>query len=358
MRILTQDELKRKLKAGIIAPVYFLFGNEPYLITYYTNFIIKSSVTALEDINVKYYDSQFDANEISSTAYQVPMISPKKCLIITDCNFNKLSTDDLAVFEALVTNPSDVSVIIFRYTDMEMSLNKKYGEGKTNEKRNKILKAIEEGEGVIAEINKMTIGDLVKTIISGARKRGCSIDPDVAKYMIERCSDDLTTLLGETEKLCSYLKKGTITKELIDKICVRSVSVVIYDMSKAVLANDVSKSMKILDDLYFQKVKESEIIREIAKNYIDVYRVSAARRAGLNTTDVDKDFNYDKRAFLLKNALNTANRLSQMQIMLSLNEISKTDSMLKGASSVKKKTLLEMMLIKLMMISSKDEYHD
>ena len=83
MRIYKQDELKSKIKSGNFAPVYFLFGNEPYLITHYTNLIIKNTVTALEDINLRYYDSEFDVDEIYATAFQVPMMSAMKCLVIT-----------------------------------------------------------------------------------------------------------------------------------------------------------------------------------------------------------------------------------------------------------------------------------
>ena len=116
MRIYKQDELKSKIKSGSFAPVYFLFGNEPYLITHYTNLIIKNNVTALEDINLRYYDSEFDADEIYATAFQVPMMSARKCLVITDCDFSKLSEKQLSVFCDLAENPSDVSIVVFRYT--------------------------------------------------------------------------------------------------------------------------------------------------------------------------------------------------------------------------------------------------
>lgn len=353
MNVLSRDDLKRKIKANIFAPVYFLCGNEPYLIAHYTDLIIKNNVTALEDINIRYFDSAFDVDEICSYAYQVPMISAKKCIIITDCDFNALDSEALQKFIDLALDPSDVSIIIFRYTDLETSVkNKVYG--KSNEKRDKFLKALEEGGGVIAEIDHMTTGDLVKTLVSGARKRNCSLDQNVARYMVEQCSDDLTTLLTEIEKLCAYIGEGEIKKEHIDKICIKSISVRIFDMAKAVLTNNVNESMRILSDLLFQKVKDTEIIRELSKNYIDIYRVGAANKAGLTTQNIADDFSYGKRAFVLRDASGFEKKLSQKQIVSSLFEICETDAMLKGASSVNKKTLLEMLLIKLMMIATKD----
>ncbi len=353
MKIFNQDELKRKIKANIYAPVYFLCGNEPYLIAHYTNLIIKNNVTAFEDINVKFYDSSFDIDEISCYAYQVPMISPKKCIVITDCDFNDIDSKTLDAFINLVSEPSDVAIVIFRYTGMEISLKAK-SYGKSNEKRDKFLNALESGGGFIAEINRMTTGVLVKTLSNGALKRNCSLDSNVARYMIERCSDDLTTLLTEIEKLCAYVKSGAITKEHIDKICIRSVSVVIYDMAKAVLANNVSESMRILDDLLFRKVKDTDIVKELAKNYIDIYRVSAAKKIGASINEVGNDFNYGNRTFVLSNASRIESKLSQKQIFTSLLELCEAEAMLKGASSLKNKTILQVLLIKLMMIATKE----
>ena len=354
MRLYKPDELKRTIKAGKIAPVYFLFGNESYLITHYTNMIIKSVVSGPEELNVKYYDTNLDVNEIYSNAYQVPMLSPKKCIIISDCDFEDCDSQELKLFEEMVTTPSDVAVVIFRYTGMDLSFKKTFG-SKNTKKRDKIISSIESNGGMVVEINHMTLGDIVKTICSGVRKRNCSIDPRVANYMVEICSDDLTALLTEVEKLCSYVGQGEITKEHIDKICVRSVNAIIYDMSKAVLSNDVKKSMSILNDLLFLNVKPDEILREMANNYIDIYRISAANQSGVNMPEVVSDFGYGNRAFVLKNAQIYSKKLNEKQLSLCLNQLCETDFMLKGGSKMKKNEILEILIIKLISIFTKGD---
>ncbi len=355
MNILRTDELKRKLKSGVYAPVYFLYGNEAYLINHYTDLIVDSVVTALPEINLRIFDSDFDVNEISSILYQVPMLSQKKCVVLNDYDLSSVSPSELDALIDMVSNPSDVAVLIFKYTCIEFSLEKKNKSQKSNANFVAIAKALEKAGGIVANIDHLTMGDTVKTIISGARRRGCLISSETAKYMIEYCSFDLTSLLCELEKVCSYVGEGEITKDTINKICARSVNSIIFDMAKAILANRAERSMEILDSLLNQKIKETDIVREISKSYMDIYRMYAARSANINVSTVAEDFDYGNREFVLKNAVPFAAKLNSNQLKLSLNAINEADVMLKGGSRLKGVDVLRMLIVKLVLISTKGE---
>lgn len=355
LRIYTHEELKRKIKSGLIAPIYFIYGNEPYLINHYINMIVDRAVTALPEINIKSIDSDFDIDEIISNAYLVPMMSNYKCIILNDLNLSELSDSDMKKLIEMAKNPSDVSVVIFKFTSIEISFGKNYLAKKISKNYKKLAEATEEGEGIVSEVNHMTTGEIAKTLTSGALKRGCTLDSATARYMIEVCSDDLTTLLCEMEKLCSYLSSGTITKEHVDKICTRSVNARIFDLSKMILTKNVKAAMKILNDLLYQKVKESDIVYEIAKNYIDIYRMSSSKRANVSMNEVSKYFEYGNRDFVLKTASSFAAQLSSNQLERSLSVLCETATMLMGTSRMKKSEILETLIIKLILIATKED---
>ena len=354
LRIYTHEELKRKIKSGLISPIYFIYGNEPYLINHYVNMIADRAVSALPEINLKSIDSDFDVDEIISNAYLVPMMSNYKCIILNDFDLGKLTESDIKKLLEMAKNPSDVAVVIFKFTSIEVSLGNSYKSKKLSKNFREIAKAIEEGEGIIAEVNHMTVGEISKTLTAGALKRGCTLDSATARYMIEVCSDDLTTLLCEMEKLCSYLSNGVITKEHVDKICTRSVNARIFDMSKMVLSKNVKSSMKILDDLLYQKVKEIEIVYELSKTYIDIYRMSSSKRANVSISDVSKYFEYGNRDFVLKSASNFASLLSSNQLEESLQALCEAATMLMGASKMKKPDVLKTLILRLILIASKE----
>lgn len=350
MKISELGEVKRQLKAGKLAPIYFLYGNEPYLINHCTKLIEKAAVTALPEINLKIIDSDFDIDEIASNAYQVPMMSIKKCIILSDFELSKLSQKQLSALIELAENPSDVAVIIFKFTRIELSFTNKYKMKAQSKNYQAVAKAIENGGGVVAEINRMTTGDIVKTICSGATRRGCTLDFATARYMVERCSDDLTVLLGETEKLCAYKQSGEITKTDIDKLCIKSFQAVIFDMAKSVLANDIKTSLTILDSLLFQHVSELEILRELEKSYIDIFRIYTARASGIPNDAVAKDFDYGARSFVLRTAASYAAKLSREQISDCLTLHCETEYKLKGGSRLPKSDILRTLITELVMI--------
>lgn len=355
MNILQLDELKRKIKAGMFAPVYFVFGNEAYLINHYVNQIVNSNVTALPEVNLRVFDTNFDINEISSILYQVPMLSAKKCVVLNDFDLSAASQKDIETLLQVIENPSDVAILIFKYTTIELSFDKKGKASKPHKNYVTVAEAIDKFGGSIVNINHLTLGDTVKTLISGASKRGCVLLPDTAKYMIEYTSFDLTTLLCELEKVCSYVGEGNITKEIINKICTRSINSVIYDMAKAILANDANKSMQILENLLNQKHKETDILREISKSYIDIYRMHAAHNSNISVKTVADDFDYGFRRFVLNSSSTFAHKLSAKQLKLSLDAIQTADEMLKGGSKLKNGDALRMLIIKLVLISTKGE---
>ena len=355
MNILQLDELKRKIKAGIFTPVYFVFGNEAYLINHYVNQIIDKNVTALPEINLRVFDTDFDINEISSVLYQVPMLSRKKCVVLKDFDLSSASQKDIDCILEIVTNPSDVAILIFKYTSIELSFDKKSKLSKPHKNYVLVADAIDKAGGSIVNINHLTLGDTVKTLVAGAARRGSNLSADTAKYMIEYCSYDLNTLLCELEKTCSYVGEGDITKEIINKICTRSISSVIYDMSKAILSNNANKSLEILQNLLNQKHKEIDILREISKAYIDIYRMLTAHNSNVSIKTVADEFDYGFRSFVLNSSSTFAQKLTANQLELSLKAILETDQMLKGGSKLKNGDALRMLIVKLVLISTKGE---
>lgn len=346
------DELKRNIKFGAMAPVYFLYGNESYLIDHYTNQIAKSVVTALPEINLRTFEITFDIDEIISVAYQVPMLSLKKCLIINDINLSDIKQSQLDKLLQLVTSPSDVSVVIFKYTSIELILDKN-AKGMQNFKA--LATAIDKSGGIVAKIEHLSPADTVRTIVSGAKRRGCEISNETARFMIEYCSLNLSSLLQELEKLCAYVGEGEITVENIKNLCIRSINAIIYDMAKAILSKDAKKSMSILDSLLAQKYKESDILNEISGAYINIYRMHSAQSSNVTQSTVAEDFNYGARQFLLNSASGFAKRLTADQIESSLDAIFEADAMLKGASKMKNSDVLRVLISKLVLISTKGE---
>ena len=101
------------------------------------------------------------------------------------------------------------------------------------------------------------------------------------------------TLINELEKLCLFVgTDGVITKEVVDKICSRSVEASIYNLSKMLLRGDLQGAYKSLDDLLYMNTEPALLINILSSSYIDIYRAFAARKSGVNPESVGKDLGY------------------------------------------------------------------
>lgn len=354
MNILKQDELKRKIKSGDIAPMYFMYGDEPYLINFYIDLILQNTVTALPEINIKNIDGDFNVDKIIAEAYQVPMMSLKRVIVLNDFDLSKLSQKDFEKLLDAVSKPSDVSVIIFKYISIPIFFEIKSKAKNLHKNYSTLASAIEKNGGVVSSVNHLTIGETAKILQSGAAKRKCLLSYENARYLVEYCSPDLTALLCEIEKLCSYINEGEITKEVIDKICTKNITAVVYDISKAIFNKDIARSVSILNTLIFEKVKETDILRELSQAYINIFRVMYASKCGVNKNTLATDFNYGARAFLLNNAETLSKKMSEKCIFEIIGEILKADVMLKGGSKAKKSDILQMLIVKLHLIAAKE----
>ena len=85
--------------------------------------------------------------------------------------------------------------------------------------------------------------------------------------MYEVCGDDKTNLINEMRKIVAYLenREKVVTKEVIDKVCSKTLNAKIFDMLDKVIARDYKKSILLLDDLILQK-------EAIVKIYIMIYK--------------------------------------------------------------------------------------
>lgn len=52
------------------------------------------------------------------------------------------------------------------------------------------------------------------------------------RYFIQKMPQDMAYLLGEWEKLISYVQDGVITKEAINEICIFSLETRVFEMVK------------------------------------------------------------------------------------------------------------------------------
>lgn len=350
MPICNEYHIKTDIKEKNFAPCYVIFGNDGFLKKQNVENLIKATVEPDDVFNFQKFSGECDLQEVYDAKEQLPMMADLKCVVLKDYDFEGCPKSDFDRLVTLCSEKCEGTVFIVWFDRVEF-------DEKRSEKAKKLISAAEKCGGRAVIINHRQTGELIKMITTAVAKRGSSISSDTARYLIEYVSDDIQTIRNEIEKLCAYVNDGVIDKNTINKICVRSIEQSVYELSGAILKSNVGAALKILDELFFMRVKPLVILSTITSVYTDLFRVCAAKNSSVPISTVAKDFSYGSRTFLLEKAARNVADVSSKQLRLSLEELSHADKALKGFSG-SDRTVLEEMIVRLSYIISKGESVD
>lgn len=341
----TEYDLKAQIKAKKFSNVYVLFGDEHYMIKHYVKSIVSSAVTELPEFNVAQFDGNVKMQDVYDSAVAFPMMSPLRAVTLCDYPVDKATSAEAEKLFTCIKDIPQTSILILYFETVEINPKK------PGDKFSKLFGVVEEMGGTVCNISRKTVAEITKMLQLGAAKRQCKLEQAAARYMVETCSDDLSTLINELEKLCAYVGDGgNITVNEINKVCSRSTEASVYNVSKAVLSGDMKQAYKILDDLLYMNTDPQYILMCLASAYVDIYRAYVIRSSGKRSDDVAKELGYYNTAFRLREAERSLSKLSDVQIVKSVKLLAECDKLMKSTRS-DNRTLLEKVIVDLAIVA-------
>lgn len=350
--MLNDQTLKSSLAQGAVLPVYMIAGEDVYLKKQALERIIASVVSPDDDMNLIRYNFGVSMQELYDELNGFPLMADKKCVVLSDFDIEKSDSDTFDKLIEIISDPADTSVFVLYFGNYEIDMKKS--------KRVKgLTSAITKAGGDTVMLNHKTQDELVRWLSASAKKQGLTLSPQNARYMTEICSNDINFLTNELTKLCVYTKTGEITKEIIDKVCVKSVEASIFDLSKRVLAGDTAGAMKLLDELYYMNIDSQPIFHNIASAYVDMYRVLHAKKEGKKVMDeLAEEFAMPKNQyFRMRVAAENLRRFDLKKLELSFDAIIKTEKELKSYSGFDR-AAIEKLVVRLIYIMKTGESLD
>lgn len=336
MQTISEEQLKKIVSADLKGGVYFIYGNESYLIKHYCSQIINRFDDGT-GFNLQKFDADSEPQQIYNAVCQLPFMSNQKCVSLCDADFEKMGESSLSIIQEAIRCAGEHCVFLIWFSSIEGNISK--------EKTKKLVELIKETGGIICQLNKKTPAEIQRILCSGAAKRGCHLDMPTAKYLIDQCSDDLTNLVTELDKLCAFVgKNGNITTKDIDKICIRTIDVKAYQLGSAILSGKADEAISLLDDLLYMNYASELIFGAIVSPFADIIRMRIRKDRSLG--DVAADFGYGKRDFVLKNALSASNKLDDKKLDLCIKALNDCDSAIKS-STLPQRIALEQLTVTL-----------
>ena len=104
-----------------------------------------------------------------------------------------------------------------------------------------------------------------------------NIDTPTLVYFIECCGTDMQDLINEIRKLIEYVGQGgTITKDDIDKLSIKKMESIIFDLTDNLGKKEITKSLQILDNLLYSKEPMQKILITLYNHFKKLYLVKLA----------------------------------------------------------------------------------
>lgn len=345
-----ETELKSSLQKNNFKSIYLLFGDDPYLVHHYTELAEQKIAGSGQSLNLVELPENVTANDISAALNQLSFTGERLCVPVGNFNFESCNIKEFkALLQVLEEAPLQNTLLLY-YDSLEIN-------PKKSDRFKKLTAAIEKANGAVCQLNHKTNAELVKMLCDGAARRGCSMKPAVAGYMVETCSNDLNILIHELEKLASFVETGEITKETVQKVCPKTVTASIYDLAKFIAARRGEKAIQLLHDLKQMGLSNMEILANLTAYYTDLYRAKTAVKSGISAEKAAKDFGYPpNRAFVLRNAMRDASNVSDAALSEILTLLLESDGVIKAESKINEGsglTQLEILITRLMLLAGR-----
>jgi DNA polymerase-3 subunit delta len=230
---MTYEEIINDIQKGMIKPIYFLYGDEPYFIDQISDYIEKNVLSEDEKgfNQMVLYGRDVDMSEVVSNAKRFPMMAERQVIIVKEAQDLSRSIDQL---EPYINNLVPSTVLVFNY---------KY---KSPDKRKTVFKKLA-SVGVLFESKPLYENQVPAWIGHYIKQKGYQMDPKAALMLVEFLGTDLSRIANELGKLFIVLPPGHVIspKDVEDNIGI-SKDFNNFELRKAIGSKNVVKANQII----------------------------------------------------------------------------------------------------------------
>ena len=311
------------LKRGEHFPVYLFYGKETFLMEHCLNSLLNVLLPQGKDSPLlKRFDGEaLDIDRFCTEVEELPMFLDKKCVLLQNPNLEKMGKEEFEAVCRLTGDPNPSTVLILYCS--KYPFNSKSARGKK-------LAGVLLKQGALVACEKKSGRELIRLIVARASRGGSAIGEREAAYLVERCGEELLTLMSETDKLSAFRQGDSISKEDIDLATRKSLEASVFDLSRLIRQRQPAKAFLLVGELMDMREEPIAVLGALNMAFLDLYRAKLGAAAGKSEGEITRDFSY-KSSFRVKNALRDCRQYSLSQLEQALDILSDTDVKIKSS---------------------------
>lgn len=318
MAILRREDLRNHLKNNEINSLYLLFGAEKYLrdlaAKTIADFVLKDA--PLREFNETAFSlGETDFQQAIASAEQLPMISSRRIVKITD--INKLKEADEDILARYVTRPAESSVVIFVADELD--------------KRRRFAKILLDN-CVSVEFTPLSDAELIAWANGKLKELNTQMDDRSLREMIALVGNNVLRLTNEIEKLAiAALPEKIITFEMVESLVPNSRELSNFELTDYLLNKNRVRALQILKKILDDGAEPLMLLGLIANNFHRLFLAKELMKQGVDRSEVAKTLKlpYSRQEEFLA----TARRAEIDKLSQNLERIAQTDLNIKTSKA-------------------------
>ncbi|HEX5387782.1 MAG TPA: DNA polymerase III subunit delta [Gemmatimonadales bacterium] len=231
------EALSRAVRAGTLAPLYYLHGPEQLLKEEAIRAILDAALDpGLREFNLDQRSAaELDPETLHGLCHTPPMMSERRALVIRDVEAWKRKPKVREAYLRYAERPAaDVVVILVQ------------GAGDDTEDRELARGAVS------AACEPFTPERAARWVVRRAEQRGIAIEPAAAEHLVRVAGTELGGLAVEIEKLAGLPKGAPITAARVGEVVGVRHGETMQDWRDAILAGDTARASRLLGPVLAQ----------------------------------------------------------------------------------------------------------
>ena len=271
--MLKVEELEKQLNQSQEKGIYLLYGEETFLLEQQLKKIKKNFGEIVKGINYILIDENNIQELISDI--ETPAFGYEKKLIIArntgifkreakgrSSGLSKELKDKINDYLKDNIDMINSSVILIFVED--------------EAEKNTIFNTIEK-IGTVCNFEEQKPIQIIKRLKVITNSYKVNVDENTLQYLLECCGTNMQDLINEIRKLIEFAgENGTIQKQDIDKLCIKKIESIIFDLTDNLGQKKITEAMEVLYNLIASKEPIQKILITLYNHFKKLYFVKLA----------------------------------------------------------------------------------
>ncbi len=327
---MTADELFRRLQAGQIPELIFLYGQEPYLVQRAAQKVRRAVLAAENDDfnDNQFYAKDLQVEQVLDAAQTLPVFAAKRLVTVKDAHL--LPAAALEEFLGYLKDPVPETCLLFIAEKIDS--------------RRKFFQQFKK-QGALIEFKPVSERDLPRHVRSYLDQRDYRISADALELFCSLVGGGLNEVHSELDKLLLYLGERTLV-DLVDvqAIVSKGRAENIFELGNAVGKGDAARALTLVKRLVEAGEAPLKILSLLVRHFRQLWKVRELQVANASPREIASTAGIP--FFIVDGMVTQGKRFSRQDFRAIYEAFLETDLAMKS-SGADAEALLESLLLRL-----------